>query len=96
MSLDTDVTPALAAEGLARDLVREVQSARRDADLDVSDRITLTLHADAELRSTLEPFADYVASQVLATEVVWADAPQPVTATLADATMTVGVARVED
>ena len=37
--LDTAVTPELAAEGLARDLVRAVQQARRDAGLDVSDRI---------------------------------------------------------
>ena len=41
--LDTAVTPELAAEGLARDLVRAVQQARRDADLEVSDRIALTV-----------------------------------------------------
>ena len=41
--LDTEVTPELAAEGLARDLVRAVQQARRDAGLDVSDRIALTV-----------------------------------------------------
>ena len=41
--LDTEVTPELAAEGLARDLVRAVQQARRDAGLDVSDRIALTI-----------------------------------------------------
>ena len=39
--LDTAVTPELAAEGLARDVIRVVQQARRDADLDVSDRIAL-------------------------------------------------------
>ena len=41
--LDTAVTPELAAEGLARDLVRAVQQARRDAGLDVSDRIALSV-----------------------------------------------------
>jgi isoleucyl-tRNA synthetase len=41
--LDTEVTPELAQEGLARDLVRAVQQARRDAGLDVSDRISLTV-----------------------------------------------------
>ena len=43
--LDTDVTPELAAEGAARDLIRLVQQARRDAGLHVSDRITLTAAA---------------------------------------------------
>ena len=43
--LDGKVTPALAAEGLARDVIRAVQQARKDADLDVSDRIKLTITA---------------------------------------------------
>ena len=43
--LDTAVTPELEAEGVARDLVRAVQQARRDAGLDVSDRIALTVVA---------------------------------------------------
>ena len=47
--LDTAVTPELAAEGLARDLVRTVQQARRDAGLDVSDRIALTVTGPADV-----------------------------------------------
>ena len=41
--LDTVLTPELEAEGLARDLVRAIQQARRNAELDVSDRIEVTL-----------------------------------------------------
>ena len=43
--LDTAVTPELEAEGVARDLVRAVQQARRDAGLEVSDRIALDVSA---------------------------------------------------
>ena len=47
--LDTTVTPELAAEGLARDVIRAVQQARRDAGLDISDRISLTVSGDDEV-----------------------------------------------
>jgi isoleucyl-tRNA synthetase len=47
--LDTTVTPELAAEGLARDVIRAVQQARRDAGLDVSDRISLTVSGDDQV-----------------------------------------------
>jgi isoleucyl-tRNA synthetase len=46
--LDVDVTPELELEGRARDLIRLVQLARRDADLAVSDRIELTISADQD------------------------------------------------
>src|SRR5690606_37963476 len=46
VALSTDVTAELAAEGLARDLVRGVQQARRDAGLNVSDRIALSIGGD--------------------------------------------------
>ena len=52
--LDTAVTPELAAEGLARDVVRAVQQARKDAGLDVSDRISLTLGGSAETRAAVD------------------------------------------
>ncbi len=44
--LDTEVTPELAREGIARDLVRAVQQARKDAGLEVSDRILLEVSGD--------------------------------------------------
>ena len=50
--LDTAVTPELAAEGIARDVVRVVQQARRDAGLDVSDRIALTVRGAGRGAST--------------------------------------------
>jgi isoleucyl-tRNA synthetase len=47
--LDTTVTAELAAEGIARDVIRAVQQARRDAGLDISDRISLTVSGDDDV-----------------------------------------------
>ena len=68
--LDTDLTPELEAEGLARDLVRVVQQLRKDRDLAVTDRIRLQLDLPAETRTAVEPHLSWVAGQVLASEVV--------------------------
>ena len=71
--LDVTVTAELEAEGMARDLVRAVQQARRDAGLHVSDRIRLTLGADAPVREQLEAHTALIIGETLALEVVWDD-----------------------
>jgi isoleucyl-tRNA synthetase len=65
--LDTAVTPELAAEGLARDLVRAVQQARRAADLDVSDRIELTIGGSAAVQDAARDHEALIAGETLAT-----------------------------
>ena len=55
--LDAIVTPELEAEGWARDAIRQVADARRDADLDVSDRIVLTLVAAPDRAGRSRPTA---------------------------------------
>jgi isoleucyl-tRNA synthetase len=65
--LDTEVTPELAAEGLARDVVRVVQQARREAGLDVADRITLTVDASPAVAAAVETYRDFVSAETLAT-----------------------------
>ncbi|MBJ7293197.1 MAG: isoleucine--tRNA ligase, partial [Ilumatobacteraceae bacterium] len=69
--LDIEVTPDLEAEGLARDIIRAVQQARRDEDLDVSDRITLTVAADSAVEAQVGPFVALVMAETLATELLW-------------------------
>jgi isoleucyl-tRNA synthetase len=66
IALDTRVTPELAAEGAARDVVRAVQQARRDAGLSVSDRIRLTVGADGALADAVRAHAGFVATETLA------------------------------
>jgi len=78
--LDTAVTPELEAEGVARDLVRAVQQARRDAGLEVSDRIALTISADASAADAARTHAELIRRETLASsyDVREAEVAQPV------------------
>jgi isoleucyl-tRNA synthetase len=64
--LDTRLTPELETEGRARDVVREIQKARREAGLDVSDRIRVRLTAPQETVAAVETHADWILAEVLA------------------------------
>ncbi len=66
--LDLALDDALRAEGFARDVVREVQDARKAAGLDVGDRIALTLTVAADKVEALEANRELVASETLAVE----------------------------
>ena len=65
--LDTAVTPELEAEGLARDVIRAVQQARKDAGLDVSDRIALVIHGDEAAVAAVSAHRELIAGETLAT-----------------------------
>ena len=69
--LDINVTAELESEGLARDIIRAVQQVRRDQKLDVSDRINLSVSAEADVVAQLGPFIDFVKQETLATELLW-------------------------
>lgn len=73
--LDTNVTAELEAEGAARDFVRLVQQARKDAGLHVSDRIAVWVETDAATASDLGTHRAYVCEQVLAVELTFGSAP---------------------
>ena len=64
--LDARVTPELAQEGLARDVIRLVQQARRDAGLDITDRIRLTLYGDDVVRQAALARQQLIMSETLA------------------------------
>ncbi len=68
--LDTTTTPQLEAEGLARDVIRAVQDARRSADLDVSDRIELSLTFQVAAEAdAVAGFAEMISGETLATAI---------------------------
>jgi isoleucyl-tRNA synthetase len=71
--LDTIVTPELEAEGLARDVVRAVQQARKDAGLDVSDRIRLEIEGDGIAVLAMREHRDLIAGETLAVELELVD-----------------------
>jgi isoleucyl-tRNA synthetase len=66
--LETQTTPMLEAEGLARDVVRAVQDARKSAGLDVSDRIRLKLVLDREGAAAVREFAELITAETLAVD----------------------------
>jgi isoleucyl-tRNA synthetase len=70
VQLDTEIDEELRAEGLAREVVRQVNDLRKKSALNVEDRIRLRWEAeDGVLAGALERWTDYVAREVLATEV---------------------------
>ena len=71
VGLETALTPELVAEGFAREFVSHVQSMRKEADFEVTQRITVTVAADDEARAALEAHMDYVKNEILATAVVF-------------------------
>ncbi len=64
-ALDTKLTDALIMEGLAREVVRRVQTMRKDADFNIDDTITITYTASERLSKAIEQFADYIRTETL-------------------------------
>jgi isoleucyl-tRNA synthetase len=83
VAVDTAITPALLREGYARDLVRAINTMRKDAGLDISDRIDLTYVAGGEVAAAFAEFADYIRQETLALSME--------TGTAADATFSTAV-----
>ena len=74
VGLETALTPVLVAEGNAREFVSTVQSMRKEAAFEVTQRITLTVETDDEMKASLESFMDYVKNETLADSVTFAAA----------------------
>jgi isoleucyl-tRNA synthetase len=75
VALDTDLTPELLAEGLAREVVRRVQTLRKEADFNLDDHVTTTYETDSELAAVIADWADYIQAETLSDELV-ASAPR--------------------
>ncbi|HEV7993352.1 MAG TPA: isoleucine--tRNA ligase [Gemmatimonadaceae bacterium] len=69
-AIDPAITPELRGEGMARELISRVQRMRKEAGLAVSDRIRLAIGGDAEVLEAAATHREWIASEVLATDVV--------------------------
>lgn len=75
VALCTKLTPELEGEGMARDFVRHVQQFRKDADLEIEDRIVVEfVCADETILAALEQWRSYICKETLADELIAADA----------------------
>ena len=72
VALDLTITEELRLEGMAREIIRSIQQLRKDSGFEITDRIIVTLPDNEDTRACLNANYDYVASQVLATEVRFA------------------------
>ena len=73
VALDTSLTDALREEGLAREIIRSVQDARKQAGLKVSDRIALSVTGSPDVEATLQRWRDTICEETLADR--WRESP---------------------
>ena len=75
VGIDTVVTPELKAEGLAREIVRRIQTQRKNADFNIEDRITTWYTASGEFEPIFAEWSDYIKSETLTTELTAGEPP---------------------
>ena len=68
--LNTELTDELILEGLARELIRKVQSLRKEADLNIIDRIKIYYNGPKEIEVSINNYLDYIKNETLATQLI--------------------------
>jgi len=66
IGFDTDISPELLYEGIARDLIRSIQTMRKESGFEVSDRINVCLNGDEDTLKAVDMFKDRICSETLA------------------------------
>jgi len=70
LGLDLNITPKLKQEGLVREVIRHIQAARKDAGLNIDDRISLNLSTESdEIKSAIVGFNDLIKHETLAIDI---------------------------
>ena len=73
VAVETDLSEELIQEGYVRDIVRHVQSMRKEADFNVEDRITVVCFAEDGVGDAIKKFEDYFRAEVLAVELTFGE-----------------------
>jgi isoleucyl-tRNA synthetase len=99
VAVDVTLTPELAREGLARDLVRRVQALRKEAGFQIDDRIVTYWDGDEELSAIVDEWRDYIQAETLSQALVSGPVPakvdQQVSLKLGGHPLTLGVKRIQ-
>lgn len=74
VALDIHISEQLRNEGNARELVNKIQNLRKEKGFEVLDRIYVTIENDVEIAAAVTNFREYIANEVLANEIILADA----------------------
>ncbi|MGN0709577.1 MAG: isoleucine--tRNA ligase [Anaerovoracaceae bacterium] len=64
--LDTEITPDLETEGLAREVISKIQQMRKQKDFEMMDRINISIDADADVMAAVSRYEDYIKKETLA------------------------------
>jgi len=95
VQLDKTITPELRREGLAREVVRYVQSARKAAGLNIDDRIELSLTTTGELADAIAEHAETIVAETLATAVTEGEYEHKTDAIVEGATLTISLQKAK-
>jgi isoleucyl-tRNA synthetase len=94
VALQLELDDELRREGLAREIVHAVQIARKDAGLEITDRIALSLAGDPDLLDAAQAHQDYLAGEVLATSVSYDESSNGAAAQIDGRELSIAVSRV--
>ncbi|MFC1951436.1 isoleucine--tRNA ligase [Chloroflexota bacterium] len=70
VAVPTEMSPELAAEGMAREVVHRLQIMRRSAGFDIADHVITYYQGDAYVKRVMEDFADYIKQETLSRELI--------------------------
>lgn len=73
VALDITITDSLRKEGIARELVNRIQNLRKSSGFDITDRIDVVISKNDEINDAVKEYNEYIASQILADNIILSD-----------------------